>query len=123
PRDGSVVVTYTDGWVQRLGQTGPLEGNVICLQTRDSLMGIDPVSGRTLWTRSDISARNRIFGDEQVIYVVEQNTEGKATATRALRAYDGVSVKIADFSDKYEKRLGLHGRRILFSEPAANGGT
>src|SRR5262249_34591305 len=69
PRDGSLQVTYQDGWVQRLGQTGPLEGAVFCLQTRDALVAVDPITGRTLWTRSDVSSRYHIFGDEQNIYV------------------------------------------------------
>jgi outer membrane protein assembly factor BamB len=123
PRDGSVVVTYQDGWAQRLGQTGPLEGNVICLQTREALVGVDPVNGRTLWTRSDVGTRNRIFGDDQIIYVVELNAEGKPSSTRALRAYDGVSVKIPDFSALFaeEKRVQMDGRNLLVSEPGDNG--
>src|SRR5262249_57289368 len=41
PRDGSVVVLYSDGWMQRLGSTGPLQGGVICLHTPHSLQPID----------------------------------------------------------------------------------
>ena len=55
PRDGSVQLVHADGWTQQLGQTGPLEGAAICLQTKDSLTALDPVSGRELWTRSDVS--------------------------------------------------------------------
>jgi hypothetical protein len=96
---------------------------VISLQTRDALIGIDPVTGRTLWTRSDVTPRNHIFGDEQTIYVVEMNQENKPAATRALRAYDGVSVKVPDFAAVYDKRLVQLGRKILVSEPPpANGG-
>ncbi len=123
PRDGSVEVTYADGWKQRLGDVGPLEGNVLCLQTKDALVGIDPLTRRTLWTRSDVSPRNRIFGHDQVIYVVEMNNEGRATATRALRAYDGVSVKIPDFAALYEKRVQIFGRTLLVSEPNGAAGT
>lgn len=123
PRDGSVLVTYPDGWVQRLGTTGPLEGNVICLQTRDALLGIDPVTGRTLWIRSDVNPRNQIFGDDQVLYVVEMNTENRASSTKALRAYDGVSIKLPDFAANFEKRVGQVGRTLAVAEASATGGT
>ncbi len=55
PRDGSVQVVYSDGWTQRLGQTGPLEGAAVCLQMEDALTAVDPIDGRVLWTRSDVT--------------------------------------------------------------------
>jgi hypothetical protein len=119
PRDGSLQVTYQDGWVQRLGGTGPLEGAVICLQTRDALVAVDPITGRTLWTRSDVNSRCHIFGDQQNIYVVETGSDGGASATRAIRAYDGVSVKVPDFAAAYQKRVRMIGRTILLSDTDA----
>src|SRR5208282_3379785 len=50
PRDGSLQLLYADGWVQRLGQTGPICSSYVCLQTREGLVMIDPVTGRPLWT-------------------------------------------------------------------------
>src|SRR5437763_16565686 len=52
PHDGTVQVMYSDGWMQRISQTSSLDGQVICLQTREALQAIDPLSGRLLWTRS-----------------------------------------------------------------------
>jgi outer membrane protein assembly factor BamB len=131
PRDGTILITYPDGWTQRLGQTGTLEGTAICLQTRDGLVAVDPVSGRTLWTRGDISSRCQIFTDEQNIYVVEMNTDNVATATRVLRAYDGVQVRkadgskveVPDFAALYQKRLQMVGRNILLADAAQDGTT
>ena len=54
--DGSVLAIYPEGWSQRLGQTGPLEGSSICLQAREGLMAVDPLSGRVLWVRTDIGS-------------------------------------------------------------------
>lgn len=119
PRDGTLQVIYPDGWTQRLGGTGPLQGGVICLQTRDALVAVDPVSNRTLWTRSDVSPRCQIFGDEQHLYIVEMGSDNHASSTRALRAYDGVTVKIPDFAATYEKRQRLVGRNILLTETDA----
>ncbi len=123
PKDGSILVPYADGWVQRLGTTGPLQGNVICLQTRDGLIGLDPVTGRPLWTRSDVSSRSHIFGDEQILYVVEMNQDNKATSTRALRAYDGVSIRVSDFAAIYNKRVAQAGRTLAVTESNAEGMT
>jgi outer membrane protein assembly factor BamB/tetratricopeptide (TPR) repeat protein len=116
PRDGSVMVLYSDGWMQRLGEIGPLQGGVVCLQMRDALTAVDPVSGRTLWTRTDVNSRSHIFGDEQHVYVVGMGSTG-ATGTRVFRAYDGVSVKVPDFSHHYDQRIRMLGRNILASEP------
>jgi outer membrane protein assembly factor BamB/tetratricopeptide (TPR) repeat protein len=121
PRDGSVVVLYQDQWMQRLGSTGPLQGGVICLQKRDSLEAIDPVSGRVLWTRSDINSRSHVFGDEQYIYVVGMGAGNSATATRAFRAYDGVTVRVPEFANAYQNRVRLVGRNILVRDTDAKG--
>src|SRR5262249_15445827 len=121
PRDGAVVVAYSDGWMQRLGSTGPLQGGVICLQKRDSLEAIDPVTGRTLWTRSDVNSRSHVFGDEQYIYVVGMGAGDSATATRAFRAYDGVTVRVPEFANAYQNRVRLVGRNILVRDTDAKG--
>ncbi len=116
PRDGSVQVLYSNGEMQRLGTAGPLQGAVICLLTRDALTAIDPVTGRTLWTRTDVNAQSVVFGDEQNIYVVGMGEGNTATGTRAFRAYDGVTVRVRDFTNEYQNRVRMLGRNILVSE-------
>jgi outer membrane protein assembly factor BamB/tetratricopeptide (TPR) repeat protein len=127
PRDGTVLVTYgSNSYAQRLGQTGPLEGQTICVQIRDTLTALDPLTGRILWSRMDISPRNYLFADEEYVFVVELNGDtNKPKATHVFRAADGIRVKEApDFSAIYDKRLQVFGRHILLSEPgAANGVT
>jgi outer membrane protein assembly factor BamB len=116
PRDQTVQVLYNDGWMQRLGQTGPLQASVICLLTRDSMTAVDPITKRVLWTRSDVNSRADVFGDEHNIYVVDVDPRGDATASRAFRAYDGVSVPVRNFADEYQNRMRLLGRNILVSD-------
>jgi outer membrane protein assembly factor BamB len=119
PRDGSLVVVYTGGWSQRLGDVTPLDSNSVCLQTRDALVAVDPVSGRTLWTRSDVTPRSHVFGDGQNVYVVDVG-EGGPSATRAFRAFDGVTVRLpADFAALYAKRLRQDGRTLLVADAEA----
>jgi outer membrane protein assembly factor BamB len=116
PRDNAVQVMYQDGWMQRIGQTTSLEGQVICLQTREALQAIDPLTGRTLWTRSDLGSRSQILSDADHFYVVELNHDNNPSATRVLRAQDGVSVKAPDFAALYAKRVRMIGRHLLLNE-------
>ncbi|MFO0843947.1 MAG: PQQ-binding-like beta-propeller repeat protein [Gemmataceae bacterium] len=117
PRDNGLVLTYSDGWTQRLGgEGGPLQGGVTCLQMRDQLTAIDPVSGRTLWTRTDVTSRAHVFGDDQYIYVVNLGENNNASGTRVFRAYDGVSVKARDFTDVFQHRVRIQGRNVLTAQ-------
>ncbi len=84
PRDGSVQIVYQEGWTQHLGRVGPLEGAAVCLQMRDALTAVDPVSGRVLWTRSDVSSSSRLFGDDQHVFVVEMAENGKPASNARL---------------------------------------
>ncbi len=113
PRDGAAVMEYSDGSMQRLGVGGPLQAGVVCLLRRDSLTAIDPVTGRKLWVRTDITSRSHIFGDGQNIYVVAIDPRGNAAGTRAIRAHDGVSIKARDFSTEFDSRKYINGRTIL----------
>ena len=124
PRDGSILVIYPEGWQQRLGQTGPLEGSSICLQAREGLMAVDPLTGRILWVRTDIGSRSKIFGDGENVYIVEMNEANAPSRTLALRASDGVLVKsIPDFTTPYARpNTRLIGCTLLVQEPVPTGG-
>jgi len=121
PRDGSVLLTYTDGWAQRLGQVGSLEGQTVCVQTREALTALDPLTGRTLWSRSDVNSRNYLFADESYVFVVELNNENQPHASRVFRAADGITVPAPDFAALFGKRLQVVGRHILVSESGLAG--
>jgi outer membrane protein assembly factor BamB/tetratricopeptide (TPR) repeat protein len=122
PRDGSVVVTYLDGWAQRLGQAGSLQGRALCVQARETLTVLDPLTGRTLWTRMDVYPHNHLFADDNHIFVVELDHDNAPSGTRVFRADDGITVKVADFSAVFKKRQQTFGRFILVSEAGAAGG-
>jgi tetratricopeptide (TPR) repeat protein len=122
-KDNTIRVLYSDGWVQRLGQTGPLAAGVVCLQMRDNLTAVDPITGRTLWTRTDVNSRTKVFGDEQHVFVVNLNEKNEAAGTRVFRAYDGVSVKVPDFSTVFDRRTRIVGRTILATSQDARNAT
>jgi outer membrane protein assembly factor BamB len=115
PKDGTLSIFSQDGYVQKLGQTGPVEASYVCLQTRDGLLALDPASGKTLWTRSDVSTRAGLFGDGDHVFVVDVSSDGNPTRTRAFRAQDGGGVDLPDFTAVYQQRQRLLGGRILAS--------
>ena len=123
PRDGSVQIVFPEGWTQHLGRIGPLGGAAVCLQMRDALTAIDPVSGRVLWTRTDVSPSSRLFGDDQHVFVVEMAENGKPASTRVFRTYDGATVAAPDFRQAYEDRIRLVGRDILTADKEHDGVT
>jgi outer membrane protein assembly factor BamB len=121
-KDGSVQILFPDGFIMRLGQCGPAAPSYVCLQTREGLLALDPITGETLWTRTDVRPRGQVFGDDQHVYLVEQSAEGNTVGTRAFRAADGVTAKeVPDFSAVYQNRQHLDGRRILASEARPGG--
>jgi outer membrane protein assembly factor BamB/tetratricopeptide (TPR) repeat protein len=120
PRDGSVWVTYTNGWGQRLGQVSPFQGQTICIQTPKALSALDPLTGRVLWSRMDVHSRNYLFSDEDYVFVVELDNQNNPSSTRVFRAADGISVKAPDFASLFGKRLQVFGHYLLLSENGAN---
>jgi outer membrane protein assembly factor BamB/tetratricopeptide (TPR) repeat protein len=121
PKDGTLLVTHHDGFAQRIGQTGSLESNVVCVQTKEALEALDPLTGKTLWQRTDVAPRASLFADDQHIFVVESATDGTPTASRVFRAADGVAVKAQGFASAYAKRLHTFGHDLLISEPSPTG--
>lgn len=123
PRDGSVLVTYPNvGWAQRLGQVSPFQGQTICMQTAKALSALDPLTGRTLWSRMDVNPRNYLFSDEDYVFVVEVDNQNNPNATRVFRAADGMSVPAPDFAALFAKRLQVFGRYLLLSETGPTNG-
>ncbi len=121
-RDGSVQMLFADGWMQQVGiQTGPLQGDAVYLQSKEGLVALDPLTGALLWVRSDMPGRCHLFGDDQNLYVVEHNSTNKPSATRAVRASDGATVKVPDFTTAYKNRLKVLGRHLLVADAPEKG--
>ncbi len=114
--DGSFQVNYNNGFSQRLGRTGPVEASYVCLNTREGLVALDPLRGTILWTKTDVSLRTHVFGDDQHVYLVEVRADGTTGPGRALRAHDGVAVDIPDFGPLYQRQLRVVGGNLLLSE-------
>ncbi len=114
--DGSLRLTFTDNYYTTLGQAGPVAASYVCLQTKQGLIALDPLTGRTLWERGDVPSRCRVFGDDAHVYLVEMDTAGAPTGTRAFRAHDGAAVVVPNFAAAYKNRQRVIGRTLLTSE-------
>jgi outer membrane protein assembly factor BamB len=122
PNGWVLELMFPDGTRMPIGQAGPVGAGYACVQTRDGLMALDPLTGKTLWTRADVPLRCRLFGDDQHIYLVELDNGNVATNTRAFRATDGASVPVANFAGLYQRRLRVSGRELLVAENLPTGG-
>lgn len=118
--DGSVMVIYQDGWSQSFGAERPLSAKVVCVQTRDALEGLDPITGKVLWSRSDVGGHTHLYNDSNYIYAIEI-IDGDPGRTRVFRAEDGVEVRVRDFSTLYARRLRMRGGKLIVSEEGAAG--
>jgi len=68
-----------------IGSIGPITAELACYQRQRNVSAVRALSGETLWTRSDIQPGSEIFGDDDMLFVVEPN----ATEAIVLRAMDG----------------------------------
>jgi outer membrane protein assembly factor BamB/tetratricopeptide (TPR) repeat protein len=107
--------------IERIGHVGPVTAAYVCLKTRQGLVALDPVRGTELWTNNDVPRRAHVFGDDQMIYVLELRDDGTPLAGRAYRGEDGSAVKVPDFAGIYQKRIRVLGGRLLTSEQEPNG--
>jgi outer membrane protein assembly factor BamB len=113
PLDGTPLLIYPDGWVQHGGQNLLLSPSVLCLAARNALQAFDPLTGQLLWTRSDVSPRLRLFGDDEHVFLVEEDDAGVAVSTRVLRLADGATVPAPDFTKQFGQRVQVFGRTLV----------
>jgi outer membrane protein assembly factor BamB len=119
--DGAVILHNPQGGVsERVGQLGPVNAGYIALRTPEGLSALDPVDGRVLWIKSDIAPNTQMFGDEEMLYLVEIRDD-KPVSARAVRGRDGSEVKVPDFTLAFQRRQRNYEGRLLVSEPGPNG--
>ncbi len=120
--NGTLELMFQNGDLLTIGQGGPVEATYVCVQTRDGLAALDPLTGKILWTRNDVPLRCRLFGDDRHIYLVELDNQNVANNTRAFRAQDGASVSVPPFAALYQKRSRIFGREMLVADTLPTGG-
>ncbi|MDG2383589.1 MAG: PQQ-binding-like beta-propeller repeat protein [Pirellulaceae bacterium] len=93
---------------RRINSIGPVSYDGVLYQQGSRLICVEPLSGETLWTRQDLSADSRIWGDSEFVFVSARNTE-EATVFRTL---DGEQVGRRSVPAE-SKRWKTEGRQIL----------
>jgi outer membrane protein assembly factor BamB len=104
----------------RVGHVGTVQAAYAALITPKGLEVLDPITGKTLWTKAGLASTTELFGDDQHIYYVETADEGAAAVGGGLclRASDGANVDVPNFSFAYTHRQRIiGGRYILTAEP------
>jgi outer membrane protein assembly factor BamB len=122
PTDGRLTLVYNDNRQEKLGSVALVEPSFAALLTREGLVALDlnRPGPSVLWTKSDVSVRAEVFGDDEHVYVVESNGEG-GRAVRALRAQDGVAVSVPDFGPLFGRKIRTLGRCLLLNEEGKDG--
>jgi outer membrane protein assembly factor BamB len=120
PRDDTLQLIYPDGWMQVVGSVLPVSPAAVCTLTRTGLEAFDPVTGKTLWSRSDVPSRSHVFSDGEHLFVVDVGENGEPASSRVLRMSDGGRLPAPDFTDPYKKRVRQLGRNLLLSETGAD---
>jgi hypothetical protein len=118
---GSMEIVYANGWRQRLGLPGLVTPEAVVLQTPDGLVGVDPLSGEWLWSRSDLPRRADVFGDGQHLFVVGLDSEGAPQTSQALRVADGASVRVPAFAALYRDRRHLFRGTLVLADTGDKG--
>jgi hypothetical protein len=118
---GGLNAMYPDNRTERIGGAGPFEPGYVCLSTRQGLICLDPIKGTVLWQKSDVSASTQVFGDDQNLYMIEVRNDGGIGGGKAVRAHDGVTVNIPDFSGLYANKVSTRGRTMVVKETDAKG--
>lgn len=75
----------SDGFGRPVGVLGALSSEYCCFQRGREILAVEPISGETLWTRSDIEPASEIFGDDELVFVVPPS----GTEALVLSAVDG----------------------------------
>jgi outer membrane protein assembly factor BamB len=115
PQESSSGMPYNP-FLSSTNLVGPLTLSGFCLHGRGALSCIDPASGEVRWMRTDVPANLEVFGDEQHLYLVEQQADGAVRAVRAVRTADGIAVPIPDGVTAYTHKVRSLGRNLLVSE-------
>ena len=99
-----------------IGVLGPVNRDSFVYQDQQGLVCVDPMSGETLWSRTDAPNACNLFGDDQVVIAVED----ASTIAHVYNVLDGRSlgeVKIPPWSD----HLTTRGTNLISWTRTANG--
>lgn len=98
----------SDGFGRPVGVLGALTNQYCCFQRGRELLAIDPVTGETLWSRTDIEPASEIFGDDEFVFVVPPST----TEALVLSTVDGREIGRRPMAP-FNQRVLTMGRKLV----------
>jgi outer membrane protein assembly factor BamB len=104
-----------------LGRIGTAQASYVAVLGHKGLTVVDPLRGSVMWKKPDVSINSHVFGDDQYLFLAEANQSGAIGAGRTLRANDGEALTVPDFSNIYQNRVRVVGRRILAAQSMGGG--
>jgi outer membrane protein assembly factor BamB len=105
---GGVRYVPEDAFGRRLGSIGPVNDNGVFFQRLHDVYCVDPLTGKTQWTRKNAGLGNDLFGDEELLFVAPPG-DGD---TLVLRAATGESLGVRR-AGPFDRRMATLGRRVL----------
>ncbi len=104
-----------------LGRIGTAQASYVAVLGHKGLTVVEPLRGGTMWKKADVPVSSHVFGDDQYLFLVEMNDNGAFGAGRVIRASDGETQNIPDYSAIYQSRVRVMGRNILAAQNAGAG--
>ncbi len=101
-------VVSEDSLSRRLASLGPLDDDGIFFQRLHDLHCVDPLSGKTLWTRKNVGLGNDLFGDEELLFVAPP-ADGETLVLRAATGELLGTRQVVPFN----RRVATLGRSLL----------
>lgn len=97
-----------DAYGRPVGNTGPILADVVCFQRNRNLLAVDPLTGKTVWTRHGTAPGSDIFGDDELLFI----TPPDGNEAVVVRVVDGQEVGRRNVPSP-NQRLTTLGRRVL----------
>ncbi|MEX0978583.1 MAG: hypothetical protein WDZ48_07015, partial [Pirellulales bacterium] len=97
-----------DAFTRRYGTMGPVTTDGVCFQRLHDLCCVDPLSGKSIWTRGNVDVGLDLFGDEEYLFAAPAG-EGD---TLVLRATTGQLLGKRRIPI-VESRMATLGRQVL----------
>ena len=100
-------VVPADQFGRPLGNIGPITPTIACYQRVRNVIAVHPLSGETLWTRSDAEPGSDVFGDDELLFIVAPNSDDALV----VRALDGLELGRRKIAPSTQRMLTF-GRRV-----------
>ncbi|MBN2021443.1 MAG: PQQ-binding-like beta-propeller repeat protein [Pirellulales bacterium] len=95
------------------GSPCALSAQGLCYQPFRGCVTLDPLGGRTLWSRRRLPADGAVFGDEEYLFVAP----GGSTEAIVLRAVDGAELPARRVVPPPDQHVATFGRNVLVWRP------